>query len=483
MRLNVRAVLATILVCSGLVFVLGCTQSEDIAQPQGKSTITLKPAQMPELDTLYAYELWMVKSAQEDDDFAAPGAQYTSLGKMTWDNSVARFRDMDGNAIPNSFELPESWFAYDYIALSVENHTDPDPANPSGTFMLVDEAIDQTVRPIKMKFPVSLFDATGFYFVGTPTNDTTYYSLDADSVVRVSEQEDKGLWLCSRFRTFRDLHDTLGVESLDTVMVIDTFDTAGRYQPDTVGIVWPPVWVVDTTQVVFGYDTLQHRRINIEWVIILDTMYDYLRFIEYNIDSTSSADYADPNKGPYPLGRIYYYEYSGPLAALPDIAPYGWRYNAWVLLDQPAGGANSGMDLAQVKPFGTGRQEIFTGENSWGVLSLGAFHDPVGPDVSNKYISNREVPRFPGEDFVVNANPRFDSLNFRRESIERWGSVVIGLEPDPSRLTIDSTTNFPLFILSNDLPSGDSPEVDDVHTFHNWTSYLPIVEVTVQMHD
>ncbi len=472
--------------CGALFLAYGCTQHDDVVKPQDATTITLDPVYLPELEDIYVYEMWVVKVNDVDDDFTAPDAEFVSLGKFLWDNSVHRFRDLDGVAISNQVELPESWYEYNYIVLSIENIDDPDPNQPSGVYMLVDEVIDQKIRPIVMRYPADLFPVIGYYFVGTPTNDTSYYDLSDSTMVRVSEQEEKGLWICSRFLTERHLHDTLSVGSIDTVMVPDTFDTAGKYDIDTIGIIWPDdsiwvdtmwqyVWDLDTIDVYFGLDTLQHRRIEIVWDTLTDTLFDYILFPEYDIDSIPSEEYL------FPLGRIPYYEYTGPLELLPDVSPYGWRFNAWVILDQDPDvngtGDNTGMDLTQVIPFGDGSLEKYTGSSEWGILPLGGFHDPTGPDFSNPHIDNREVPQFPGEDFVVNAD-QFANLNLARNSAKSWGFIVIGMEPDPPKVTINPETNFPLFILSQELAPGGG-----VHEFHNWTDFLPKIKITVEMHD
>jgi hypothetical protein len=482
MKLSLKNILLSLMICGGLLLSFGCTQKEDVVQSQESTTLTLDPDYLMELDSIYAYELWMVKVQNEGDDITASSAEFVSLGKFLWDNEVDRFRDLDGNAIGDEVELPESWYAFDYIVLTVENIDDPLPNEPSGVFMLVEEVIDPVTRPAVMKFPVSMFLATGFYFVGSPTDDTTFWDFDQGRLVRVSTNEEKGLWICSRFMTQRNLHDTLSVLSLDIVMVPDSFDTMGKYDVDTIGIDWPPdsIWTVIIDTVIYGYDTLQHRRIEIEWIDTVDTNYDYIRFPEFDIDSITSVGY------PYPLGEIPYFEYAGPIEELLDINAYGWRYNAWVILEQPDPDVtddNTLMDLAPVIPFGNGNQEAFVGSNSWGVLPLGAFGVPNEPDVSNQYIDNREVPQFPGEDFVVGADPRFDNLNLRRISDESWGYIIIGMEPYPPKLEINASSNFPLFILTAELPNGNAPNANMVHVFHNWSQFLPEINITVQMHD
>lgn len=492
MKSLVGKTLALILLGGVLVIVFGCAQSPNVVQPQINTTITLKPEYLPDLDSTYVYELWMVKVEEPGDAFIDPGAEFTSLGKFIYDNAMGRFMNAAGDsAISSSIDLPETWMNYDYIAVSIENKNDLAPSSPSGTFILSDRVVDPKLRPIAMKFPVSMFGALGFYFVGTPTDDTTYWHFpesinDSGHVVFVRNDENMGLWICSRFRSERPLHDTLAVNSLDVVVVNDQADTTeAKYKRDTIGISFPDPgvgWVVDTTFVVFGLDTLQHRRIDIDWIDTVDTNNDYLLFPFYNIDSMTDSAY------PYPLGNIPYYVYSSPLEGLPDIAPYGWRYNCWVMLEQPATGDNSGLDLSAMIRFGDGRQEDFTGLNTWGVLPLGPFSRPDTADFLNPYTDNREVPDFPGNDFVNFSNPadseRYANLNLRRSSMVRWGSVLIGMEPVPSaELTVDSTVNFPLFFLSDDLPSAGTSGANAVQVFHNWSQFLPVIKVTVEMHE
>jgi len=463
------------------VFILmfGCTQNEDVVKPLTSSTLTLDPDFLPNLDSIYYYELWMVKVQNENDDYTDPGAEFTSVRKFLWDNEQFQMYDLDSNELGFDVDLEESWYAYDYIVLTVENIGEAFPNEPSGVFMLAEEVRNEEIpTPVEMKFPVSMFETLGNFFIGTPTNDTNYVDSNFNWV-RVSEEENKGLWICSRFLTERFLWDTLAVLSLDTVMVPE-FDTLGKYDVDTIGIEWPPdsTFEVLIDTVYFGYDTFQHRRIDIVWIDTVDTNYDYLLYPSYLIDSMTTEEY------PYPLGRIPYFEYSGPLDGLPDIAPFGWRYNAWLVLEEPEVGdpedpdANSDMNLDKIVPFGAGALQQFTGYDDWGVIPLGSFDGPVGMDNSNPYIENREVPQFPGEDFVnEDASPRFDNLNLRRTSNDAWGFILVGMEPDPGKVNINSTTNFPLFFLSQELGRGASDE------FRNYSTFLPVINIDVTMRE
>jgi len=481
--------LALTLIIVAMALIFGCTQSNDVVQPQIETTITLTPQFLPGLDSVYTYELWMVKVQNPGDDFIASGAEFTSLGKFTYDNTTAEFMDAAGDSvISNTIDLPETWLNYDYIVVSVEDANDQSPA-PSGTFILSDQVVDPNTRPIALKFPVSLFGAIGFYFVATPTDDTTYWHFptaqDNESYLAfVRNDENKGLWVCSRFRSEIPLWDTLSVVRIDTIIkTIDTSDTSSsRGNPDTIGIEFPDPdtgWAIDTTAIVISYDTLQHRRINVPWMIEVDSNYKYTVYPIYEIDSITTPDY------PFPLGDVPYYVYSGPLGGLPDVSPYGWRYNTWVMLEQPASGDNSGMNLRTMIPFGDGRQQDFTGMNTWGVLPLGGFLRSDSADFSNEFSSDREVPNYPGSDYVKFDNAsdsvRYANLNLFHSSMERWGTVIIGMEPIAGNVAVDSTVNFPLFFMSEDLPLSGSSAANGVQ-LHNWSQFLPVINVAVELH-
>lgn len=451
MNISVRHLLFLLVVTGILLITFGCSQKDDVIQPKKMATITLQPSQLPTLDTLYAYELWMVTINGGD-------SAYTSLGKFLWDNYWNRFNDLDGNIISGSFEVPQPWYDYDRIMVTIENRNDLDPLNPSGTILMVDEVIDPTQRPIKLKFPGFVFEATGYYFVATPTNDTSV----ADTLDNADES--KGLWLCSRTLTPRQMQDTLGI---DSVRVNQTEqDTTQKYATDTIGIAG---WVFqDSVMVIIGYDTIRdHRRVVITYIDTVDTNHGYVLHVFPDTTPTVVHDY---------------FNYSGPIDKLPDIKPYGWRYNAWVLMDPVYDG---GLDLKKMTPFGYDGQWRWTGDTTWGVLPLGPFYRPDSADLSNAHISNREVPNFPGEDFVAGPDlARYASLDLRQPVSGFWGSIVVGMEPNPANVTIDPDRNFPLLFLADSLRSGlDPAAARAVHTFHNWSQTLPTISVNVLFHE
>lgn len=454
MNFNLKNCILFIAVCGIILAAFGCGQKDDIVKPKEFASLTLRPLYLPELDTLFIYELWAVVGNGAE-------AEYTSIKKFLWDNTLYKFRDIDGNAIDSVFDMPGSYYDYDFLVVSIENRTVIGNTEPSGTFMLVDNVVDPVSRPIVMKFPMSLFEALGTYTAATPTDDFLNYA-----------NEDKGLWLCNRAQTQRFNHDTLGVDSV-TIVNVAPPEGSDPNAVDTIGIIIPPTgWEIFDTTVIFGYDTLPHRRINIEYDTATVVDSNYLLFPFYDIDSTS-----------FNRGLIPYFNYSASLENLPDVSQYGWRYNAWVFHEYFPEAAN----LPEMVPFGFKQQGNYVGEPSWRVLPLGAFLRPDSADLSNPYIDNREVPNFPGEDFILNLPPGYDGINFRvNENDDNTGgfaaTIVVGVEPDPANLTIDETRNFPLFFLSKDIPYRFQMTAQSL-ILHNYSTYLPQIEVNVSFHE
>ena len=473
MIVRFRYLLVSLVVGGAMLIAFGCSQKDDIIQPQSLASITLRPQNLPTLDTAYyVYELWMVAVDNDTQD-----SSFTSLGRFIWDNYEYSFKDMDGNKIGSVYEVPSAWFSYDYIMLSVENRHNDNP-EPSGSFILVDEVGDPAASPISLQFPISLFDALGYYFVATPTDNNLNQT-----------NEKKGLWICSRAPSEFSNWDTLGVYSSNLrVYPVADPQPEDSVKPDTVGIVWPvdSIWEVIDTEVVFSYDTAFHRRIQLEWVIDTVPDFNYQLDVYYQIDSMCALGQ------PYPecahLGTHYYWDYTGPMEEMPDIKPYGWRYCAWVLLEDQPAGENYGLGLNRVVPFGFEGQQNYSGDTTWVVLPLGAFFRPDSADLSNQYLSNLEVPNYPGEDFVIGAPAQFDNLNLRLRTTEdatggEFGSIVIGLEPIPgANMTIDDTRNFPLAFMIDFLPYYEEGS-NLVPEFHNYSQFLPEIDVIVEFHE
>ncbi len=460
MKFSLRGIIGLVLVLAMALMVMsGCSQKDDIVKGTESTTITLRPNNLPVLQDIYIYELWAAKIDGGDSAFV-------SLGRFVWDRELFIFRDTLGQAITNEYTLPETWLYYTNIYISIENRGVASPT-PSGTFVLATSVgpVNDINPTFNMEFPTSMSSAIGAWFVGTPTDDTMNIF-----------NEDKGIWLGTRPLTQRFLHDTLDIDSIDQfILALDTpytaSDSASWLLRDTIWAQFP-ITEVDTVQVVFGLDTLPHRHINVNWIDTLDSFNNYQLIVHYDIDSISS----DPSE---PRGLIEFYDYQPSLSGLPDVRPFGWRYNVWVLGEYFPSAAN----LSQMVPFAYDLPGLNTGDTTFQVISLGAFYHADSADLSNPYISNREVPNFPGEDFISGALPIDfdDSLTFVYGGDDStggiWGSLVIGLEPDPANLTIDSTRNFPLFFLSGQL-SGPGQETDKF--FHNWSQFLPKVTLTVK---
>ncbi|MEZ5359173.1 MAG: hypothetical protein R3F48_10130 [Candidatus Zixiibacteriota bacterium] len=444
-----------------LVAVFGCSQKDDVLKPQNKASLTLRPSYLPELEAMYTYEFWAFSVDGTDTTF-------TSLGKFLWDSELYRFRNVDGTLRDSVFELPEAYAEYDYFAVTIENSTDPSPTIPSGAFMLVDEVVDPVSRPIELKFPVDLFSAKGYFFIGTPTDDTTNLA-----------NETKGIWLCSQVETQRILHDTLGVVRDSVIATPAPDDDPNANLPDTIGVIFPPggVWDIIDTVVILRYDTIPHRRIDIQWETVINPDTNYIVFVDYDIDSLS----ADPT---HPLGTILYNDYQNTFEeSMPDISAYGWQYNAWVFHEYYPDAA----DIEVGAPFGYQLQRNVTAARGWKVLPLGAFARPDSADMDNQYGDNLEVPNFPGEDFIDNLPAGYDEIDFSRNSFlsradlgnidtsaGEWGAVVVGIQPIPTaQLSVDETRNFPIFIMSQFLADSTA------YGLQNYTQFLPTIAVEV----
>jgi len=456
MKTSFRHLVILILSGVALMFIFGCSQKDDIVQPKQYAQITLKPTNLPTLSNDYVYELWVVTENTND-------STYVSLGKFTYNFDWNRFYDVNGMQVSPVFEVPDPWLSYDYIMVTIENRDDPNPAEPSGTIMLMDNVVDPVTRPVEMKFPADFFFATGYYFVGTPTDKDRFAN------------EDKGLWICSRNYTFREYQDTFDV-SLTTVE-IDQNDS-NLFHPDTIGIT--NVVTADSTIYVISLDTIwtHHRVVSFDFVDTVDTNKDY-RWTNLDWVTGLRDDMGTliPNK----RDTIYYFEYLGPVENLPDLTHLGWQYSAYALINDDQAGFPT-IGLTSMVKYGGSFNRYLTGDSTWSVLPLGAFNRSDSADLSNTHLENKEVPNFPGEDFLVNAS-QYANLDLFRPSQDFWGSVIVGLQPNPANLTVNQNTNFPLYILVDSLSSGLSPDAHNVQTFHNWCQELPTIGVEIYFHE
>lgn len=456
MRNYIIVLLCPLIILSS--FFGACSQKDDILKPYINSSVILRPRNLPTLDSLLVYELWAVQDNGSDSGFV-------SMGKFTWDYQKYRFYDVDGHVRDSVFVVPNNYFDFDFFMVSVESKDDDRPTEPSGVVLLTADIVDPARNRIQLKFPVSMFGAIGSFLIGTPTDDTIN-----------TANENKGIWLCGRSQSSFAYYDTLGV-TLDSITkyYIPNDPTAGK--PDTIGFNPPPggVWPIESTLVVASYDTIPIRKINVDWVtrVIPDT--NYYLFLTYDIEPLPwyERDSAD---------QILVNVYMPTMENLPDVGKLGWRYNCWVFHKY-----FPDMGLPKMIPAGVQYQNYLLGHPDWGVLSLGAIDDFNTADLSNLYNDTREVPNFPGEDFLTNLPPGFENINFRMSHLNdtlpgRYGVVVVGLEPRPEVLTSDTTRNFPLFVLSGNLPYLEDGFEED-YLFHNYSQLMPTIDVEVFFHE
>ncbi len=463
MRASVRLLLIVGLLGGLLLLSTGCAQNDDVVKPLNQAMITLEPTRLPQLDdSLYIYEMWAIKISASDD------TTFTSLARFSWDAFLAVFKNPDGTLFDGEISLPEAYEAYDAMVLTVEPATDTDP-DPSGVIILVGVTINlDPVDPfIDMGFPGFLFDASNAaYFVGTPTNTVTALPPDVTDPSPVTDDENLGLWLGARVESRHFQTDQLGIDSI----VIDTTANFSGDSWDYFDTAYTQLITTDT--VVFGLDTIFNRsRVEVFFDSVIDTLYDF------NIN----IFYAEVEE------TFNYYAYSTPLEDLPDLQDYGWRYNTWILLEKV--GPNADLDYPGMLPFAIQNPVPIVGDTNWVVIPLGGFFDFDGPDMSNPYIDSLEVPSLPGEDFLDTSLAAEKIPDLRLAAAEDatggdWGSVILGIEPDPAKIEIDTTRNFPLFVMSAFLTSGLSasmefPATPFAESMHNYSNYLPMMRVRV----
>ncbi len=437
-----------------LIILISCAQKDDIVKPLLSSSIVLRPQNLPELDSLLAYQLWAVKVGGSDSEFV-------SLGTFQWDNSLYRFYDLAGRVRDSIFQLPGYYYDFDLFMVSIERKDDAGGFLPSGVIMLTADALDPTRHPIRMTFPISIFDAYGSFMLDSPTDDTVN-----------SENTNKGIWLCDRSESPYAIYDTLGV-TLDSFRTFYFANDPLADRLDRIGFSPPPggVWAVDTFQVVASLDTITVRNIEIDWIerVIPDT--NYHLFLTYDIEYLEEYERDSTN-------QILVNTYQSTMFNMPEVRQFGWRYNLWVFNKYfPS------LGFPKMVPSGQQVNNMLLGHPDWGVISLGPIDRFDSADLCNQFNDNREVPNFPGEDFVADLTGEFDRIDFRLSMADdtlpgRYGVVVVGLEPIPIVLETDTSRNFPLFILSGQLPYIEEG-YQQSYELHNYTQLMPVVEVGV----
>jgi hypothetical protein len=445
-----------------IVGIIGaCTQPDDIVAPAASSQLTLTPARLPSLPTGMVYKLWLTKTD------VAP----RSLGAFSWDNEAYRFLpDSAANRIGSTWTLDFDALQYNKICLTIE--TDSSALTDSmGPIIVSDSLGAYATRPLKMKFPLDLWMGQAGFCVVKPTDGNTrnlpssgvwfaYYIAESLKFVDTTDIKMKGSWP----KTQRPLHIDTTRDSAGTIISIDTtnLDTL-RQTLDTVGLT--NIKRDTNDNYVIYLDTLRHIRCTYEFVarpvnvtsqprydtvtiinklgVQVDTVYYIPPFSDYNhsltytvVNNIDTLDHFLPN-----------------YQDLPNLYDTKWHYKGWVISPY----LTPVTSFAQLtKPtWQSGTLDYFIDPSDGGMVTTGSFWSFNAADEGNPHSMNRRVPPYPGEDFLVNLpagiGPRgiyfADSANANPDY--QAGTVFITLEPDNYS---DSTTNFPLILMSSEKP-------------------------------
>ena len=174
---------------------------------------------------------------------------------------------------------------------------------------------------------------------------------------------------------------------------------------------------------------------------------------------------------------------------LPDYSSYGWCYKGWVVSSV----IDDGLSLGEITPpawINLNVNYVLLPSIDGGMLTTGKFTDLHQPDSANPYVDDANparVPPFPGEDFLENLPGGVNqAVNLVPEGGVTKGTVFITLEPSNY---VTDTTNFPLFVMTRDLPADRADVMSDRQVFimNNRTNYnrdvyvgFPRVNVQIQ---
>lgn len=477
-----------------LAIISGCAQPDDIIAPASSTDIFLTPSRLPTPPPGMIYELWVV---DEDDNSV-------SLGKFNWDSRLYRFSDTAGNRIDSVWTTDFDILNYKYLCVSIERFPDPQP-DSMGPVMLKDLVVEPRLRPMKLVFPIDLWLLQAGYFIQTPTdgnpnsneasglwfgfynydsvfiNDTTNAALTLGAGVPLSFNIDT-TWDNSNPPQIISI-DTVNLDSLQEIrnfiwLTNERLDTNNSYT-------LPYPFYLDTfVQITLKYDSILYPvNLTTDTITYTDTI---THINNSNVVVTEIKVFKMPPLTFYPTSITYSTRVRGYLIEriLPDSLVYddivnltgtGWHYKGWVISPylQPR------ASFASItKPSWLEAQSSqYLNPISSGILTTGPFTDFNRADNSNPHSSGTKVPDIPGEDFLNNL-PAGVTRIVLADSVAsgvRTGTVFISLEPD----NYDSTTNFPLILLSSEglMPSYSQISSRIAHTQHNrMTNWYRMVE-------
>ncbi len=510
----------TLLTALTAVFALymGCSETVPVSSPFTRATVNLSPRAFPAPPDGMIYELWLQKLDGSD----------TSLGRFGWDQDLYLMHDPTGAVRDRSFDVNLNILDWDFLSVSVENINVPSTLGP-GPIFLRDTIFPPEQREILLlKYPID-FSAitTGFVSIETPTDGTfgndsagVWFSIYSTSVTRT--QDTTGASATELVQVPRNAStdistgSTLDTIGIDSVMFV-SYDRYTRFNLDTFTIRTVrsffhtvPINPFDTTGIdsintVITIDTTVDTSMSPpDTTITADTVLDTFLAIDSSAIQYILPQYVTPGGATYGPDTINYganrdyvmqqsidttfssfprvHQFDNGFSELFDLNGTGWHYKGWVL-GPFKGNSNQKfvrMNLGENKEtnwekkgrtlFTTGIfydtlvkktlnriDTTFFGKNPDGsdsiiVRSIFDYSGEVGYNTvgsnSNPFAAQpaAAIPPFPGEDFlnhpfVPGSGPVF---NF-------WGDksdttiAFITVEPDNYS---DSTKNFPLILLS-----------------------------------
>ena len=444
----------------------GCSQPDDVFTDKSVTYIELNAERFPSTPPGMIYELWV---ANGPVDVETPDA--TSIEKFAYDFDLDKYYDENGVERPagNKFSLQGDIMSYGWLFIAVQR-ADGSDIGP-GSVMLLDTITDPGDNPIDLIFPMA--DSMGLVSVE--------YNMETPSDGRDSASDGAGLWFTYYAEKRTAIVDTTAIDwratSIDTIYKDQFSDDEGPCKTSITNILNDTTITVER---IFGFDTVSQEVVRYDQTTVTVCDSGQGNLLTTSVTLEFDTELQD---------TLTYDDFIQVSLELPDYRDYGWQYKGWVVSDIISdGGAEVGtMTPPAWKFYNTANDSLIRGIDG-GLLPTGKFYDLQLPDDGNPYVDSPvRVPPFPGEDFIQNlpggaSGPLFLVPD---NSGDVRGCVFITLEPDNYAT---DTTNFPLLIMTRDLPGRRYDVQDDEQQFRMWnrTNYnrnvtvgLPRVGTTI----
>ncbi len=438
----------------------GCSQPDDVLIDYSNTDFYLESMEnFPSSYEGMIYELWV--AGFEDT---------VSAGKFGYDNITREFLDESGNIRTDSnlFHIDSDFFTYRAIFISVEKYPDADLMSPSA-IMLIDDATDPEEDALRLIFPevsdtLPLWSAIARYNMESTSDDSTYIKTGPLKVIintRDSASNGFGLWFANYQRRGDSLRDTTRADSIIPTLTIKDIEK------DTTIISVKAVSNIRVEVIarIFGLDTLQQTVVRFDSIMDTSTTNPHAEWI-LNLYVETVPDISEPPR------TLEYDLFTQDEFRLPDFTSFGWTYKAWIVsphLDKNVFGAMNPPGWRMPYNDTVSNYYLIPGDYG-GIISLGTFAtiDDKNND-PNLYTLTDRVPPVPGDDLFQNLPGASSPINLIPGSGNN-GTVFITLEP----LVLQgnaSATNFPLFVLIDDLPTLRTQVTEDDQSFsmRNWT--------------